>query len=35
MADLGEAVTWAAKAPVAAYTRVEVRPVLDMSTWDL
>jgi hypothetical protein len=35
VADLGEAVAWAAKAPDAAYTRVEVRPVLDMSTWDL
>jgi hypothetical protein len=30
-----EAVEWAAKAPDAAYVEVEVRPVLDMSTWDL
>ncbi|GIF18073.1 hypothetical protein BJ973_008962 [Actinoplanes tereljensis] len=35
VADLDEAVAWAAKAPDAAYTRVEVRPVLDMSTWEL
>ncbi|GIM91694.1 YciI family protein [Paractinoplanes toevensis] len=35
VADLDEAVAWAAKAPDAAYTRVEVRPILDMSTWDL
>jgi hypothetical protein len=35
VADLDEAVTWAAKAPDAAYTRVEVRPVLDMSTWEI
>jgi hypothetical protein len=35
VADLGEAVAWAARAPDAAYTRVEVRPVLDMSTWEL
>ncbi|MEU4235718.1 YciI family protein [Actinoplanes sp. NPDC026619] len=35
VADLDEAVGWAAKAPDAAYTRVEVRPVLDMSAWDL
>ncbi|WP_067502282.1 YciI family protein [Actinoplanes sp. TFC3] len=34
VADLKEAVAWAAKAPDAAYTRVEVRPVLDMSTWE-
>ena len=34
VADLDEAVAWAAKAPDAAYTRVEVRPVLDMSTWE-
>lgn len=33
--DLDEAVSWAAKAPDATYTRVEVRPVLDMSTWEL
>ncbi|BCY08580.1 YciI family protein [Actinoplanes sp. L3-i22] len=33
--DLGEAVAWAAKAPDAAYTRVEVRPVLDMSAWEI
>ena len=30
-----EAVEWAAKAPDAAFTEVEVRPVLDMSGWDL
>ena len=35
VADLDEAVAWAAKAPDAAYTRVEVRPVLDMSEWDV
>jgi hypothetical protein len=35
VADLDEAVTWAAKAPDAAYTRVEIRPVLDMSTWEI
>ena len=35
VADLDEAVAWAAKAPDAAYTRVEVRPVLDMSAWEL
>jgi hypothetical protein len=35
VADLDEAVGWAAKAPDAAYTRVEVRPVLDMSTWEV
>ena len=35
VADLDEAVAWAAKAPDAAYTGVEVRPVLDMSAWDL
>ena len=35
VADLDEAVAWAAKAPDAAYTRVEVRPVLDMSEWEL
>ncbi|GAA4260627.1 hypothetical protein GCM10022255_090020 [Dactylosporangium darangshiense] len=35
VADLDEAVAWAAKAPDAAYTRVEVRPILDMSTWEL
>lgn len=34
VADLDEAVAWAAKAPDAAYTRVEVRPVLDMSAWE-
>lgn len=34
VADLDEAVTWAAKTPDAGYTRVEVRPVLDMSTWE-
>ncbi|MBB2947408.1 hypothetical protein FB565_007176 [Actinoplanes lutulentus] len=35
VADLGEAVAWAARTPDAGYTRVEVRPVLDMSEWDL
>ncbi|GAA2394629.1 YciI family protein [Dactylosporangium salmoneum] len=35
VADLDEAVAWAAKAPDAAYTRVEVRPILDMRTWEL
>jgi len=35
VADLAEAVGWAAKAPDAAYTRVEVRPVLDMSAWEI
>ncbi|MEV4516560.1 YciI family protein [Dactylosporangium sp. NPDC049525] len=35
VADLDEAVAWAAKAPDAAYTRVEVRPILNMSTWEL
>jgi hypothetical protein len=34
-ADLDEAVGWAAKVPDAANTDVEVRPVLDMSQWDL
>ena len=29
-----EAVDWAAKAPDAAFTEVEVRPVLDMSGWE-
>jgi hypothetical protein len=33
--DLDEAIAWAAKVPDAAYTEVEVRPVLDMSGWDL
>ncbi|MEV4640703.1 YciI family protein [Actinoplanes sp. NPDC049548] len=33
-ADLDEAVQWAAKVPDAAYTQVEVRPVLDMSGWE-
>ena len=35
VADAEEAVRWAAKVPDAAYTQVEVRPVLDMSAWDL
>ena len=30
-----EAVAWAAKVPDASYTEVEVRPVLDMSGWDI
>jgi hypothetical protein len=34
VADLDEAVTWAAKVPDAGYTSVEVRPILDMSTWE-
>jgi hypothetical protein len=34
-ADLDEAVAWAAKVPDAANTEVEVRPILDMSQWDL
>jgi hypothetical protein len=34
VADLDEAVAWAARVPDAAYTKVEVRPVLDMSTWE-
>lgn len=32
--DFDEAVGWAAKVPDAAFTEVEVRPVLDMSGWD-
>jgi hypothetical protein len=32
---LEDAVAWAAKVPDAAHTEVEVRPVLDMSQWDL
>lgn len=35
VADLDEAVGWAARTPDAAYTRVEVRPVLDMSAWEI
>jgi hypothetical protein len=34
-ADMDEAVAWAAKVPDAAITEVEVRPILDMSEWDL
>ena len=34
-ADLDEAIGWAAKVPDAANTEVELRPVLDMSGWDL
>lgn len=34
VADHDEAVGWAAKVPDAAYTRVELRPILDMSAWD-
>ena len=34
-ADLDEAVAWAAKVPDAGITEVEVRPILDMSEWDL
>jgi hypothetical protein len=33
-ADLDEAVGWAARVPDAAFTQVEVRPVLDMSGWE-
>ena len=32
--SLEEAVGWAAKVPDAAFTEVEVRPVLDMSGWE-
>jgi hypothetical protein len=32
--SLDEAVGWAAKVPDAAFTEVEVRPVLDMSGWE-
>jgi hypothetical protein len=34
-AGLDDAVEWAAKVPDAANTEVEVRPILDMSQWDL
>jgi hypothetical protein len=34
-AGMDEAVAWAARVPDAAITEVEVRPVLDMSEWDL
>ena len=34
-ASFDEAVAWAAKVPDAAITEVEVRPILDMSEWDL
>ena len=34
-ADMDEAVSWAAKVPDAGITEVEVRPILDMSEWDL
>ena len=34
-ADMDEAVAWAAKVPDAGITEVEVRPILDMSEWDL
>ena len=34
-ADRDEAIAWAARVPDAANTEVEVRPVLDMSGWDL
>jgi hypothetical protein len=33
--SLDRAVEWAAKVPDAAYREVEVRPVLDMSAWDI
>jgi hypothetical protein len=33
--NLDEAVAWAARVPDAAITQVEVRPILDMSEWDL
>jgi hypothetical protein len=32
---MDEAIAWAAKVPDAAVTQVEVRPILDMSGWDL
>ena len=32
--SFSEAVDWAAKVPDAAFTEVEVRPVLDMSGWE-
>jgi hypothetical protein len=32
--DLEQAIAWAAKVPDAAFTQVEVRPVLDMSGWE-
>jgi hypothetical protein len=32
--SFAEAVEWAAKVPDAAFTEVEVRPVLDMSGWE-
>jgi hypothetical protein len=35
VATADEAVDWAAQVPDAAITEVEVRPVLDLSTWDL
>jgi hypothetical protein len=35
VATAKEAVDWAARVPDAAITEVEVRPVLDMSAWDL
>jgi len=34
-AGMDEAIAWAARVPDAAITEVEVRPVLDMSEWDL
>ena len=34
-ADRDEAIAWAAKVPDAAITEVEVRPILDMTQWDL
>jgi hypothetical protein len=33
--SLDEAIDWAAKVPDAANTEVEVRPVLDMSSWEI
>jgi len=33
--NLDDAIAWAAKVPDAANTEVEVRPILDMSGWDL
>lgn len=32
---MADAIGWAAKVPDAANTEVEVRPVLDMSGWDI
>ncbi|KUL34225.1 YciI family protein [Actinoplanes awajinensis] len=34
-ASRDEAIGWAAQVPDAGYTQVEVRPVLDLSEWDI